>query len=316
MEDKQPLQDAPLPQRWSLASLFDAKSVKSGDFVMQTLTLLGTFSVGASLIGLIAKALGAADEQVAGISIYVIMALYIVRYRGTLQKIVKVYSLLICIMSVCLLLFLFKNQISSTFLDSTLTRTTGIIKITPKANDFLPSLATYISEAKQEVWFTGMSFYVTLPQHRDTLMKKLEEGVDVRFLIYDPLSKNLHDVASGFSQSDEALRNECDLTIQNLQEMLADANRRNLPGRLEIKLFSSVPRTRMYVFDRKMETGTTYFIPHVDQQNTPNLPGFLVKNIKTGITQPYFEGIERLWNTSQPYETWLALHPERQQHPQ
>lgn len=283
---------------------------------MQALTQLGTFSVGASLIGLIAKALGAADEQVAGISIYVIMALYIVRYRETLQKIVRVYSLLICIMSVCLLLFLFKNQISSTFLDSTLTRTTGIIKITPKANDFLPSLATYISEAKQEVWFTGISFYVTLPQHHELLMKKLEEGVDVRFLIYDPLTKELPEVAKGFGQSEGDLREECELTLHRLQEMLADWKLRKLPGRFEIRLFSSVPRTRMYVFDRKMETGTTYFIPHVDQQNTPNLPGFLVKNIKTGITQPYFEGIERAWNNAQTYDDWLVAHPERQQHPQ
>ena len=211
------------------------------------------------------------------------------------------YVILICLLSGGLLAALFKDELRSALVSQTLSRTAGIIEYTPKANDFLPRLAKYISGAKQEIWFTGISFYVTLPQHRNLLMKRLEEGVDVRFLIYDPLSPNLSEVASGFSQTEEALRSECDVTIQNLREMYDEWKQRGLAGGLEVRLFSTIPWTRIYVFDRKLETGFTYFILHVDRQNTPNLPGFLVRNIKTGIAPAYFEGIERVWNSSKRF---------------
>jgi hypothetical protein len=76
-------------------------------------------------------------------------------------------------------------------------------------------------------------------------------------------------------------------------------------------LFSTIPKARMYVFDRRRETGFTYFIPHIDQQNSPNLPGFLVRNIKTGIAPAYFEGIERLWNSSLTFDAFLGMYDTR-----
>jgi hypothetical protein len=215
---------------------------------------------------------------------------------------VKVYVLLVGLLASALFAVLFKDSLRSTIISKSLGTAAGIIEYTPKANDFLPTLAKYITGTKQEIWFTGISFYVTLPQHKDLLIKKLEEGVDVRFLVYDPKSQNLGEVARGFSQSEEALRSECDVTIQNLRNIYSEWKQRGLRGKFEVRLFSSIPKSRIYVFDRKLESGFTYFIPHVDQQNSPNLPGFLAKNIKTGIASAYFEGIERLWNASKVLE--------------
>lgn len=38
------------------------------------------------------------------------------------------------------------------------------------------------------------------------------------------------------------------------------------------------------------------------KKNTPTLPGFLVRNIKTGIAYRYFEGIEHAWNRAVAFD--------------
>jgi hypothetical protein len=283
-----------------LTTTLQAKRPESKHYVVEVLGQLGTLLTSATVIGIIAKPLGLSDAETATVSIFAISALYIVIYREAIQKYIRSYILLIMISAAALSIYLYKERLIGLIVDRTLGAAAGIVDFAPRANDFLPKLEKYITGAKQEIWFTGISFYVSLPQYKDIIIKKLAEGINVRFLVYDPNSQNLKDVARGFSQTDKSLKSECDLTIQNLKEIHDDWKIKDLPGRFEVRVFTSIPKARIYIFDRTSEDGYTFFIPHVDQQNSPILPGFLVKNIKTGIAPAYFEGIERLWKNSKP----------------
>ena len=280
-------------------------------YVLKFLKQLGTLLTSGALVGTFGKLFGLSDPHVAALTLSLIALLYILIHRKAIQRRLKSSTVLVIVSMTVVLAVLFSSPLVGMMLNQTISKATGIVEYNAKANDFLPRMRDYIGTSQEEIWFTGVSFYITLPANRDALLKKLEEGVTVRFLVYNPHSANIQEVASGFSQSKQELASECDVTIQNLRTLWDEARRRQTKGTLEVRLFSTIPKARMYVFDRRRETGFTYFIPHIDQQNSPNLPGFLVRNIKTGIAPAYFEGIERLWNSSLTFDAFLSMYDTR-----
>ena len=297
----------------ALKGVLEALQPKEEDFIIKALKQLGTLLTSTAVLAIIGKALGVSDIQLAILSIFALSSLYVIIYRNAIERVLRSYMLILLILMVSAALLIYKDHVGSLNFNESFTKSTGIVEFSPRANDFLPRLGYYMSNSHEEIWLTGMSFYITLPQHKDLILKKLHEGVDVRFLVYNPLSPNLEEVANGYSQTKEELFSECEVTIQNLRSILNEWKQPKSSAKFEVRLFSSIPQTRIYVFDRRRETGFTYFIPHVDRQNSPNLPGFLVKNVKTGIAQPYFEGIERLWNNSTQFEDWLKTYDAQKQ---
>lgn len=277
----------------------------SDHFVFRLAKQLGVLAGAGAAVGLVAKALGASDSQVAAVSVAPVLCAYVIIYRDRIQNRVRVTWILVGLIAMLAIGTTFSGYLGQVVLGQTLTKATGIVEYAPRANAFLPRLHQLIRGAKDEVWFTGISFYISLPENRAELLAKLEEGVNVRFLIYSPLSKDLDQVAESFGQTREELVGELKITIENLRTLQAEAVTRKAKGELQVRLFSAVPKMRMYSFDRRSDEGLTFFIPHVDRQNSPTVPGFLAKNVPTGVVPPLLEGAERLWASSIPFDRFL-----------
>jgi hypothetical protein len=146
------------------------------------------------------------------------------------------------------------------------------------------------------------------------LLKKLESGVKIRFLIFNPRSSHLDDLASDFAQSPAELRSECDKGVQSILELGKLWNQKtraaSSPGELEIRVFDLHPHARFYVFDPDSKSGRTFFVPYINELNSPEIPGFLLENVDTGVFGPYIGGIRKLWADSQSFEVFLKQHPE------
>lgn len=296
----------------SLASVVKAADSNQAGFLTKVLTQLGTLSSASALIATVAKVFNASDFQVSLLGTSCLVILYMIIYRRKVDRIVSASGIFIVAILILTAAGWEKDRITRQWRQqSGFVKTTGIIDYVPHANDWLPTVGKYMEEARQEIWLTGMSFYVTLPQFEGEILKKLADGVDVRFLIYNPLSTNLKEVAEGFGQSPEQLASESKVTIENLKDIKTKWHPLASGGRFEVRLFSNVPRQRIYIFDRRSDDGYTFFIPHVDQGNTPNLPGFLVRNIKTGIAPAYFEGVQRVWESALPFEEFLKSYDSK-----
>jgi len=279
--------------------------VESAHSIPPFLIQLGAVAAVGGITASIGVALKLSDQKTAAFTVCVMLAIYIFIYRQTIQRKVKSPVLLVIGLFAIASGTLLSEPLMSVFLDRTISKGTGIVEYSPKANDFLPKIPGLIKSADEEIWLTGISFYITLPAYRDELFKALERGVNVRFLIYNPYSTNLEEVANSFGQTRGELAKECEMTVEHLETLAEQAKKAGTKGALEVRLFSSIPKMRLYMFDRRREEGHTYFIPHVDQQNTPNVPGFLAKNIKTGIVPPFIDGAERVWNKSMRFEEYL-----------
>jgi len=187
-----------------------------------------------------------------------------------------------------------------------------------RANDFLSYIHMFIDEAKKEIWFVGVNFFVTAPQYKPLLIRKLSIGVNIKFLIFDPLSPSLSEVAKGFSNSEEEFYYQCASTVASLQEIDAawrrDQKRNPQSGKLEIRLSVTEPKSRFYFFDPELSTGFTYHVPHVHMQDSPNLPGTLHRNEKREIVSIYADGVKKLWEESEKYEDWLPKYQRHKSH--
>jgi len=175
----------------------------------------------------------------------------------------------------------------------------GILRYWQRANDFLPYIREAMAKASSEIWISGASFYLSVPDNEDLLIDRAKHGVKIHYLILDPYGNNLDAVAKTFSQSPDELRQEVLTTIRALnriREKLSPSERENF----QVRLFNESPRARFYIFDPADPNSNTFFVPHVNSINSPALPGFLLSNVPFGLAQIYIASVKHFWNSAQP----------------
>ena len=190
-----------------------------------------------------------------------------------------------------------------------------------EANTELPSiLRCFLDKVREDIWFVGTSFYITLPDNGKAIFEKLEGGVKIRFLIYDHLrpKAEVEEIAAGFNQKFEQLYSECEITVSNLRlivnkwEQYIKTEGNKFDDGIEVRLFKDIPRTRFYIFDRRNDDGLTFFVPYVFGMNTPNLPGYLTRNVSSSV-KAYLSGLDRLWENSVSLQEWDRLKKQKEE---
>jgi hypothetical protein len=78
----------------------------------------------------------------------------------------------------------------------------------------------------------------------------------------------------------------------------------------EVRLFAESPKARFYMFDMNRPSGRTFFIPHINGVNSPNLSGLVFNNTAGSFANIYASAVERLWSRSMPLDERLQKHPE------
>jgi hypothetical protein len=273
--------------------------------LIKLLKRIATFLIPSGLIGVIGQLSGFSAASTAAISLAIFCLLFLWHYKLSIQIRIRTWMVLATFVIVTTCLVVFRHSFSAFLLERSITKATGIVDYAPHANEYLPKVAKLMEGARHDIWICGVSFYISLPQYRGILLKKLQDGVDIRFLVYDPLSASLAELATGFSQTPEELRAECITTIENLRGLIMESRNQRTKGSIEVRLFSSAPRTRLYVVDQNSDAGYTFFIPHVDQRNSAQLPGFLARNTKDGVAFEYFSGMERMWSLSRRWDAFI-----------
>jgi len=189
------------------------------------------------------------------------------------------------------------------------------LKYYADSNDFLKTrdvgLFAHILQSHEDIWFVGVHFSVTLADGdiRKLLVQKLEEGVAVNFLIFDPTSNDAQLVAEQFGRENTTnLFRDCQTTIKYLIEIYDIAKTKGLKRNVEIKLYREIPQSRLYVFDSANPNSYTYFVPHLGLNRGSELPGYLFRN--DSVISEYRKAIAKLWERDDssgvsPFDVWL-----------
>jgi hypothetical protein len=297
---------APLDSEATAAA---SKAEQEGGSLETVLAVVAKILAPAGALGLLCDLAGYEHQQAAAITLIAALLIFVILKRESVDQWFPGHRAAALMLALLLLGALFADSIvKNAFRWSPLGRATGLWEYYETANKFVETrLGSMLDEAKDEVFIHGVSFYITLPDRKGELLGALARGVTVKFLVYDPAAPNMSETAEGFSQTPEELRSECRTTVNLLRQLREEARARKLSGDLQVRLFRTTPRMRLYVIDRRNPTGLTFFVPHVDQQNSPNLPGYLVKN-GGGVAKAFFEGLDRLWAKAIDFDAWLAVN--------
>lgn len=270
------------------------------------LTQLGLIVTPAGIIALFCQVLDASSRTTGATSLAAVFLASICVYRRFINRYVPA-SLLTALLVGLAAVFFFNYQ-------NILLKDTGLIKYYQHSNEFLAQIDGPIAQAREEIWFLGTNFNVSAGEHRNLLLKKLADGIKIRYLILDPHSTHLGELAPDFDQSPAELRAECEKGLQSILQLRKEWQDRSKatprPGELAVKIFERTPHARFYIFDPGRTEGNTFFVPYINTANSPEVPGFLLANIDGGVFRSYYDSVRKLWNQSADLESYLHNHPE------
>lgn len=277
------------------------------DFLLfKILAQLGLLVVPTTIIAIFCQVLDVSPQVTGIISLGVILVVGVCIYRKFINHYVPSALLTALLIGLGMVFFLNYQHI--------LLKKTGLIKYYAQSNDFLSEVDSHISQSQQEIWFYGVDFNISATQRRDLLLSKLENGIKVRYLIFNPKSTHIADLAKDFDQPENALRSELEKGLNNLLDLrkhwIERAASSAHPGELDIRIFETPPHFRLYVFDPGRPRGSTYFIPYAGSVSSTMLPGYLLENVDNGVYKAYFNAIRKSWTVGTTLDEYLKSHPE------
>ena len=285
----------------------DKTAPVAGEPVKNILATLGLLFSPVTAIALFCAVLGVSGQNTATISIITVLLTALCLFRKEVNT--RIPSSLVIALLIALAATFTMNYEHILFKD------TGLIRYFRTSNDFLGQEGPFLDNAKSEIWFVGMDFHITAGDRKDMILKKLNQGVKVRFLVFDPSSPMLDTIGRDFDQTPQAIESECTDSLSSLvslqDEWMRQDGYSHYPDGLEIRLFQDAPHARYYLTDPDDPRAKSYFVPYMNHENSPSLPGFLLGNINNGVIQAYVPGIRKLWTSSEPLDTYLSEHSIR-----
>lgn len=189
------------------------------------------------------------------------------------------------------------------------------IKTYQQSSQFQNDFENFLKSTKNDVSILCTSTISHLPTKQIQIIEKLKNGVNIRYIVLDPLSPTMPWVAKDFGLPLERLEAENKTSLYALINLRNEwekiKNGSPVPGHLEIRLLDGQLHTRMYVFDRTSSNGSTILVPYMNQHGSMTLPAFNFSNgTYSTLLSEYWASFEKIWNNSTDLQQFLNLHPE------
>ncbi len=167
------------------------------------------------------------------------------------------------------------------------------------SEDFQRDLSKNILAAKNEIIFWGGNFYSSTEERSDDLLNRLAEGVNIKYLIFNPASSLKEEASRDFGENTNKFETQCKITITNLIDLQSrwDTKKKSVKnkGELEVKLYKNVPRLRAYFFDPENTNSHSFFVHFLYHTDSSQLPMFKIINSKESAFLNYLNSFRSHW---------------------
>jgi len=273
--------------------------------LVSILGVLGMLLTPTGLITLLSSLFQLENQITALFALSTLIATCILYYRDLIGRIFPSYiALLTGLIVLNLSVFVYRDI---------LFKDTGLLIYWHKSGDIAAQVRDDIAGSENEVFMFGTSFYWSIPNNKDLLLDKLNNGVTIKFLILNPNCRSFDDIAKDFGQTPEALMDECSKTIRDLISLNKSWNNIKAnclnPGDLQVRLYSNFPKMRGYIFDPANSKSSSILIPYLNFEDSPQLPAYKISNRTDGVFGQYYPVFNRLWLRSPNLEDFLKSNP-------
>lgn len=179
----------------------------------------------------------------------------------------------------------------------------GLEAVFATSADFQGEIDDLIEKTKNEIYFVGLNFHISAADRFDLLVSSVMRGVHVRYIILDPQSQYLKEIAKGEDMGEDKLRQEC---LEGLDTLLYLSKKSNFysnnGGSVEIRTLRWPPTYRAYSFDPGSPSGRTVLVPYLQGVKSPKAPAILINNDPgSAMFAPFYQSISALWNSATAY---------------
>ncbi len=262
--------------------------------------VIGKITAPTGIIGASSAIFTSNSETISVISVATMLIMLIILYHKQINQKVPSSIMIGIILSLGIIFYFGYENI--------LIKDTGLKKYWKQSRSIGQTVGELIELSKEEIFFYGTNFHITITDNENQLLKRLENGVNIKCLVFNPESPFLDAAAKNAGQPKEQFYSECRSGIESLKtlERKWDLIQKNInsTGNLEIRLYDELPTVRAYIFDPKNSGSECIFIPYVHTINSPALPAFQFKNQKTGVFQDYYTPLLLLWQKAKIYKTY------------
>ncbi len=262
---------------------------------------LGKLLVPPTIIAIICPLLllGGLETAVASFVTLLLTAI-IFFYHPLVKKVPSPIVLMVLVILLTAFFFSYKNIIA---------KDTGLVAFYKTSTEIIGFIPKKIRSTKREIFFSGTNFHITTVDNRTALLERLSQGVNVKYLVFNPYSPILETVARDFDQTPVELRSECMLGLTYLLELKNRWDKikhLSKAGDLQIRMYNEFPRVRAYVFDPDNEHSECFLIPYLHHINSTDLPAFQFKNSDDGVFNEYYNSMKELWKRSVDMDVIMA----------
>lgn len=162
--------------------------------------------------------------------------------------------------------------------------------------DAIPALRKAVGSASREIVLYGINFHVTIPMINDLLFDRLHNGVKVKFLLVDPESERIKELAAIVNEDEQVLRDECALSLRKIDTLSKLLNKAGQSSQIEVSTFDGMAPSCMYAIDHDTAAGQLFYFPYMNGVTPTRLPGYLWSRRPDTPYNFYTSELKRMWN--------------------
>lgn len=187
-------------------------------------------------------------------------------------------------------------------------RSTPAIEVVENHNRQLDYANEIIESARDELWFSGTHFKITLDNQQDILAAAVLRGVDLHFLMCDPESASLKTFASTLRHDPDGLAVEIRSAVKEahrLDDRVRELARSRAKsgsvsrGEIFVRLYSQVPQGRLYMCDPGTSRFRLLYLPYLNLQVGTNAPAYAFRGASPAA-KVYVAATKNHWQHSRP----------------
>lgn len=152
--------------------------------------------------------------------------------------------------------------------------------------------------SSRKVFFWGINLARTIPLIKDDITYGLENGLEIRFLLIEPLSEAVK--MAEFRSRDSTI-DEINSTLESNLSILLNLSKKTSSGKLEIRCINYLPYCTAVGFDPHLRNGQIFVRLLTFKMHNEARPNFVLTSQDDNYWFSFFaEQFESVWNEAQP----------------
>ncbi len=185
------------------------------------------------------------------------------------------------------------------------------LRVYPKPLEAVGEVASLLRASKKgtKITFLGIHFAITTNYLDDELLKALNRGVAMRFLVLAPSKELIAQYSAEYGQTESKIQEEVATGLANIEKLQGMFHASSNGGVLEVRLLEFIPAQRIYWFDYGASGSEAVVVQYAMGVRSSDSPALKFAG-DTPLGQHYEASMRWHWEHGVPISQWKQTKGE------